>query len=122
MAWKGVKFPVVADEKSVIAGDKDEALIQEDIRQLLCTGKGERVRRPQFGTRLWLFLHEPLTAPTLQLIRVEILDALRDWEPRIIVKDVTVKAIAETQKVAVSIKYVLRTTGVDRVFDLTVST
>lgn len=121
MAWKGVKFPVVADEKSVIAGDKDEALIQQDIRQLLCTGKGERVRRPDFGTRLRLFLHEPLTAPTRQLIRREVMDVLRDWEPRIRVKDVSVAAALDAQAVAIGIRYELVASGVERVYDLTVS-
>lgn len=121
MAWKGIKFPVKVDERSVIGGETDEALILDDIKQLLNTAKGERVRRPEFGTRLRQFLHEPRTAPVLAMIRMEILDALRDWEPRITVKDVTASAIPDSQAVAVTIRYTLRETGTERTYDLTLS-
>ncbi|WP_321822937.1 GPW/gp25 family protein [Pyramidobacter piscolens] len=121
MAWRGVKFPVAADETGVIGGESGAALIEDDIRQLLGTGTGERVRRPTFGTRLWLFIHDPLTAPTRQLIRAEIMDALRDWEPRIDVKDVIVSNVIGSQAVTATIHYVLIETGEDRVLDLTVS-
>lgn len=121
MAWRGTKFPVAADETGAIGGESGAALVEDDIRQLLGTGWGERVRRPTFGTRLWLFVHDPLTAPTRQLIRAEIMDALRDWEPRIDVKDVVVANVGGAQAVTATIHYVLIETGENRVLDLTVS-
>ena len=121
MAWRGAKVPVAADETGVMGGESGAALIEDDIRQLLGTGTGERVRRPTFGTRLWMFIHDPLTAPTRQLIRAEIMDALRDWESRIDVKDVVVSHVVGSQAVTATIYYVLIETGEDRVLDLTVS-
>ena len=55
---------------------------------ILRTDLGERVYRPNFGSRLSELVFEPMNVQTLMLIRLYVEQALDMWEPRIILKEV----------------------------------
>ena len=55
---------------------------------ILRTDLGERVYRPNFGSRLSELVFEPMNVQTLMLIRLYVEQALEMWEPRIILKEV----------------------------------
>jgi phage baseplate assembly protein W len=55
---------------------------------ILRTDFGERVYRPNFGSRLSELVFEPMNVQTLMLIRLYVEQALEMWEPRIILKEV----------------------------------
>lgn len=57
--------------------------IEESIKVILMTGKGERVMRPDFGSNLNRFVFESIDYGNLVQIENEVKDALRQWEPRI---------------------------------------
>ena len=84
MNYKGIAYPVQLGQKGIFRVDSDIALIEGNIIQILGTHKGERVMLPEFGSNIRKFIHEPLDHITCALLRVEIFDAIKRWEPRII--------------------------------------
>ncbi len=62
--------------------------IEESIRIILGTELGERVYRPDFGSRLSELTFAPLNTQTLLLTRVYVQEALEKWEPRIVVDSI----------------------------------
>jgi phage baseplate assembly protein W len=63
--------------------------IRESIRQILGTKLGERFMRPDFGFRLHTLIFEPNAEVLKGLLRYHVTDALKRWERRIIVLNVT---------------------------------
>ncbi|HBY80792.1 MAG TPA: baseplate protein, partial [Cyanobacteria bacterium UBA11148] len=59
--------------------------IEESIAIILGTKIGERVYRPDFGSRLFELAFAPMNTQTLLLIRLYVEEALTMWEPRIVV-------------------------------------
>jgi len=97
-------------------GEIEIVAYEEDIRQaiiiILRTSRRERVMRPDFGAGLDDFLFEPLNETTMQLVKTRVEESLIDWEPRIIVQDVTVTGEQEPQgKLIIEISYLIRATN-----------
>jgi phage baseplate assembly protein W len=67
---------------------------QEEIRtnlvHLLLTRKGTRYFLPNFGTRLYEFIFEPMDGPTFSEIETEIRDAITEYIPGITVTSINV--------------------------------
>lgn len=80
----GMKLPIDVNE---VTGQfhmsYGEDNIEESIKVILLTGKGERVMRPDFGSNLNRFVFESIDYGNLVQIENEVKDALRQWEPRI---------------------------------------
>ncbi|MDR1669902.1 MAG: GPW/gp25 family protein [Oscillospiraceae bacterium] len=80
----GWAFPVGVEKTS---GRVKLARYEEDIEQaikiILMTRRGERLMRPEFGSRLHEYLFETDTYGTRSRIREAAEEALRLWEPRI---------------------------------------
>jgi phage baseplate assembly protein W len=103
---KGISFPprVGADGRTVWS--EGEENVRESIRIILLTERRERLRLPAFGGSLSLYLFEPNTVTTRQLIRDRITKELAQWEPRVAVEDVTVEADeSDSQAAVATIKY-----------------
>jgi uncharacterized protein len=62
--------------------------IEESIQIILRTQLGERVYRPDFGSRLSELVFAPMNMQTLLLLRLHVQEALTRWEPRIVLDDV----------------------------------
>jgi uncharacterized protein len=62
-----------------------ERNIEESIWLILRTDLGERVYRPDFGSRLSELTFAPMNTQTLLLIRLYVQEALEMWEPRIVI-------------------------------------
>jgi len=88
---------------------EDAELIRDSVFQIIGTRPGERVFRPEFGTRVKDLLFES-TGPVLQaLIKREVERALRKFEPRIKVLSVITTSDNDTSLI-VAVEY--------RVFDI----
>lgn len=86
----GLNFPVKTDARGqivLVTGAED---IEQSIRIILSTRPGERVMRPTFGCRAHELLFEPRSAATASLLQEYVHQALRMWEPRIDVQQVSV--------------------------------
>ena len=84
----GWSFPLRTNVQGGIQLSSAERNIEESIQLILRTGLGERVYRPDFGSRLSELAFAPMTARTLLLLRVYVEEALRRWEPRIELEEV----------------------------------
>ncbi|UJP41049.1 GPW/gp25 family protein [Cellulomonas palmilytica] len=109
---RGFAWPLHVDHTGSIALTAPGGDLEDSIRVVLLTAPGERLMRPQFGCRIWDLLFEPITANLLGLISQAVRDALAQWEPRIVVDDVTpLQDDAEAGLVRVRIDYRVRATN-----------
>jgi phage baseplate assembly protein W len=100
----------------------DEELIQGNVIQILGTRRGERVMLPLFGSRIRDFIHEPIDNITLQLMKVEMMDAIKMWETRIILQRAELIGFPEEFRVLAHYSYLLKTSGGgERIFSVNIS-
>lgn len=85
----GWSFPVGVDARGRIAMARQERDIEEAIRMILLTPKGQRVMRPDFGSQIHDLTFAPNDATTSGLAAYYVEEALGMWEPRIRVQDVS---------------------------------
>jgi phage baseplate assembly protein W len=103
---QGLSFPPRVGADGRLAWSEGEDNVRESIRVLLLTEPGERLMREAFGCGLRRFLFEPNTVTTRALIREQIMNALKVWELRVSVEDVTVESDAgDPRLVAVQIYF-----------------
>lgn len=92
--YTGVSFPFRVGSKGGVVTSTTSALetihINESIRQILLTRKGERPMEPEFGTNLHRIIFEVIDETIMNVIIFEITEALTRWEPRIRIVDVIV--------------------------------
>ncbi|MTJ08125.1 MULTISPECIES: GPW/gp25 family protein [unclassified Anabaena] len=88
---KGFSFPLRVNVQSNLLLSGNTHNIEESIRIILGTKLGERVYRPDFGSRLDELVFAPMNTETLLLIRLYVTEALERWEPRIILNNVYVE-------------------------------
>lgn len=110
---KGWKFPVALDPSAgTFAMSEGETDIQEAIRIILFTAKGERVMRPDFGCGIHEYVFETMSVATAALMETSVRDALTRWEPRIELLAVTVSPEqGAVGKLFIGIRYRVRSTN-----------
>lgn len=87
----GMTFPQKFNKKGFFEFTNDiYLLIKMSIYQILGTRIGERVMLPEFGSRIHELLMEPIDAVTISLARVYTIEAVKRWEPRVVLNDVGV--------------------------------
>jgi phage baseplate assembly protein W len=84
----GFGFPLQVNVQGGLQLSTGTPNLEESIVIILRTDLGERVYRPNFGSRLSELVFEPMNVQTLMLIRLYVEQALEMWEPRIILKEV----------------------------------
>lgn len=101
----GLAFPVNTNVQGSFQLSSDNANLEEAIRIILGTQLGERVYRPNFGSRLSEMVFEPMNTQTLLMIRLHVQEALEIWEPRIDLIEVITEPDLSTGKVNINILY-----------------
>ncbi|MEM6436442.1 MAG: GPW/gp25 family protein [Cyanobacteria bacterium P01_D01_bin.115] len=101
----GLAFPVNTNVQGSFQLSSDTANLEEAIRIILGTQLGERVYRPNFGSRLSEMVFEPMNTQTLLMIRLHVQEALEIWEPRIDLIEVITEPDLTTGKVNINILY-----------------
>jgi phage baseplate assembly protein W len=93
-------------------GDVVENLedIQQCIRIILTTPKGTDPLRPEFAMHFLSYVDRPMTEAIPQVIS-EALEALRIWEPRIVVQSITATEV-ELGRLQVRLIWTLKTGSV----------
>jgi Bacteriophage baseplate protein W len=77
--------------------------VDQLVRQVLLTAKGQRVNRPDFGAGLRSLLFEPVSEATKTMLRATVLEALRQWlDPVLTVEAVDVEVVETTVEVTVA--------------------
>lgn len=108
----GWSYPVRPDHRGDLAVSSGEGDIEEAIRIILGTAKGERLMRPEFGCDIHDHVYSSASPATLNLIESSVHESLVRWEPRIDVEDVIARTDDENpNRVLIEIEYRVRTTN-----------
>jgi Bacteriophage baseplate protein W len=107
----GWAFPLQVDGAGGIALSRDENDIEQAIRIILSTAKGERRMRPDFGCAIHDLVFAPNDESTWGLARYAVEEALGWWEPRIDIEEVMVgPSQDEVARLDIKISYRIRAT------------
>jgi phage baseplate assembly protein W len=88
----GINFPFRDSSKGTylsLSEDSDEE-IRSSLVHLLLTRKGTRYYLPDFGTRLYEFIFEPMDGPTFSDIEAEIRESVAEYIPNITITNISI--------------------------------
>ena len=104
-------FPVHVDARGRVALSRRERDIEEAIRIILLTPKGQRVMRPEFGCQIHELIFAPNDSTTSGLATYYVEEALTMWEPRIRLIEVTAMPDEENDgRLLIQIEYEIKST------------
>ncbi len=110
---KGWRFPVAVDAatgKVLMSAHEDD--IKEAIWIILSTARGERVMQPDFGCGIHDFVFAAMNMTTLSMVESSVREALKQWEPRIEVSQVTAAPDRwDPGQLEIKIRYLVRSTN-----------
>ncbi len=110
----GWAFPVRPDHRGDIALSEGKASIEDSIRVIIGTAKGERVMRPEFGCDIHDHVFDAMNGATMSLAEESVREALIEWEPRIDLEAVDAEPDPnEPSTLLIDIQYVIRTTNTE---------
>ena len=108
----GWSFPLGVDGRGGISLSNHERDIEESIRVILGTAKGERRMRPNFGCDVHTLVFAPNNATTWGLASHYVEEALGWWEPRIEVNEIDTHPDPEdTAQLLINIQYRVKATN-----------
>lgn len=102
---QGLAFPLRISMQGSLQLNSATRSIEESIQIILRTQLGERVYRPDFGSRLSELTFAPMNTQTLLLLRLHIQEALEKWEPRILLNEIRAEPDPIQGRVDVTIFY-----------------
>lgn len=110
---QGLKFPLQVDPRTgKFAMVRQEDDIREAIGIILNTVQGERVMRPDFGSRIIEYTFATASSSMLQSIACEVRERLLLQEPRIVDIEVHCRELNHmTGAIVVEVSYVVRSTN-----------
>ena len=120
--FTSIRFPIAVD--SALGRLQEEVDYPEHvdqlIRQVLFTGPGERINRPDFGCGIKRLVFAPNSEVSAALAQVTIFEALTRWlGTAITVNDV--QALAIDERLEIQIAYTLKARGERRYLNLEVT-
>ena len=97
----GVDFPfdtsLRGDAVKMTESTSDE--IRASLLHLLLTRKGSRYYLPDFGTRLYEFLFEPLDIVSFDVIENDIRDSISKYIPNLLINKITIEPLSQDEEV-----------------------
>ena len=106
-----IKYPFTNDgvekyELDLSRNEKEK--IASQLLHLLFTPKGQKLRKPQYGTDLIRYIFEPNDNLAWQSIKTEIQDSVNRWLPGVDLTNVEVMASENGEQIFVRIDYSVR--------------
>jgi len=105
----GINFPFIQSEKGnylKLTETTDEE-IRTNIVHLLLTRRGSRYFLPDFGTRLYEYIFEPLDGATFEEIKSEIEEQIAKYIPNVTINSITVESYTDAGETAGQLDYEL---------------
>ncbi len=109
MAKLGISFPLKSDYKGSV--EYTQSLIEsieDSMKQILLTAKGERVMNPRFGCDLKKIIFEYDIRIIEELAKQYIIDAITEFETRVVVKENGITVIKEEEVIKIQIVYTIK--------------
>ena len=88
---------IVNVEDYVTLTQTSEDEIRADLLHLILTRKGSRYYLPDFGTRIYEFIFEPLDGPTFDSIKADIRQAVEKYIPNLQINNITVEPYLDSE-------------------------
>jgi phage baseplate assembly protein W len=95
----GIIFPFrqsVTGKFLALSQETDEE-IRSNLIFLLLTRKGSRYYLPDFGTRLYEYIFEPLDGETFDSIKTEIQDSVDKYIPNLTIQNITIEPYVDSE-------------------------
>ena len=108
---RGIAFPVRMSIQGSVQLSAFIHNIEESIHLILQTKLGERLYRPDFGSRLSELVFMPMNTQTLMLTRLYVEEALEKWEPRILIEEITAEPDPLRGRIDIAILYTPKDTA-----------
>lgn len=109
---RGWRFPILPDAAGGLGYVDGDANVEQSLRILLLTALGERVMRPEFGSKAPRLVFAPGSVQFRGLLETTVREAVRDWEPRVELQSVAVETDPDDEtRVNVAISYRVRRTN-----------
>lgn len=105
----GINFPFLQSPKGnyLRLTETTDEEIRTDLVHLLLTRRGSRYFLPDFGTRLYEYIFEPLDGATFEDIRSEIEEQIRTYIPNLTINSITIEPYTDTDEVEGQLDYEL---------------
>ena len=96
----GIAFPFQDSDSGLFL--KTTTSVAEETKanliHLILTRKGSRYFLPDFGTRLYEYIFEPLDSTTFQAIDSELRDVIKKYIPNIIVNEIKIESLEDVRE------------------------
>lgn len=113
----GITFPFQESRigKYLSLTQDPDAEVRSSLVNLILTRKGSRYYLPNFGTRLYEFIFEPLDVPTFDSIEADIRLAVETYMPNLKINNIQILAATSEEE-----EFVVTTAGnaIDRQFQM----
>jgi phage baseplate assembly protein W len=113
----GLSFPLQTDQQGVLALAHGVDDIEQAIRVILGTAKGERPMRPEFGCAVHDLIFDSLDAELVGKVDTAVHQALARWEPRIEVVGLDFD-LSETERGQLSVLITYKVLSTSRLYNL----
>ena len=114
LSGTGWQFPVETDHRGDIALSTEQDGVEEAIKIIIETAKGERVMRPEFGCEIHDHVFDVINGATMSLAEESVREAIVAWEPRVDVEDVSAEPDPENpNRLLITIQYIIRSTNTE---------
>lgn len=91
-----------------VALSYDEMAVVRSVRNLLLTNHYERPFQPELGSNINALLFEPISPITSSSLQTEIENMINNYEPRALLKNVTVNAKPDQNAYEVSLEFYIQ--------------
>ena len=113
----GIKYPFSEESDDLTFFDMNETKqdgIKSMLLHIILTPKGQRLRRPNFGTDLIKYVFEPNDSSTWSIIKEEIRKQIALYLPEVSFEDIAIKHnLEEENSIYVEIDYSINQNGVN---------
>lgn len=100
--------------------DYDVKAVENSIKNILLTKRGEFPGKPEFGSNIHEYLFSMDDGLTQFGLELEVRYSIERWEPRCIIEGVKVETIAEYNRIVVMIGYSIVKDPSNSIYDLTI--
>lgn len=110
----GIKFPITVlqgDMSLIDTNGNKQKSVHSELMHLIFTPSGQRLRDPEFGTKLIQFIFNPNDNETWSDILTEIKDKVARYIPDCSIKDLEVTESDNGIGIVVNVKYALKENG-----------
>ena len=95
----GINFPLRQSLKGqyLSLSETPDEEIRTDLVHLLLTRKGSRYYLPNFGTRLYEYIFEPLDGDTFSTLRSEIEESISTFIPNLTIQNISIEPYVNSE-------------------------